>query len=304
MCCRKGRTMQAVTSLDISGLDLFSRGKVRDVYDLGENLLIVASDRISVFDVVMPTGIPDKGKILTALSSFWFRRLEGISEHHLITDRVQDFPEVVGAYEDILRHRSMLVKKARRIDIECIVRGYLAGSAWKEYSVSGTVAGCKLPGGLEKNSKLERPLFTPSTKADDGHDRNITVEEMRDLVGSEPTEEVMATSVRLFEGASEFAERRGVTLLDTKFEFGYLDQRIILIDEALTPDSSRFLVEETPGSGPLSLDKQFVRDFAESTGWDKNSPAPVLPEEVVTECRRRYLLLFERLTGEIPSWAR
>jgi phosphoribosylaminoimidazole-succinocarboxamide synthase len=294
--------MQAVTSLEISGLDVFSKGKVRDVYDLGENLLIVASDRISVFDIVMPTGIPDKGKILTALSSFWFRRLAMVSEHHLITDRVEEFPEALRAYEDILRHRSMLVKKARRIDVECIVRGYLAGSAWKEYSASGTVAGCRLPGGLERGSKLERPLFTPSTKADDGHDRNMTVREMRDLIGPEPTEAVIATSVGLFEEASRLAWARGVVLLDTKFEFGYLDDRIILIDEVLTPDSSRFAVDEGTGSGPVNLDKQFVRDFAEGTGWDRNSPAPVLPEDVVTECRRRYLLLFERLTGDRPSW--
>jgi phosphoribosylaminoimidazole-succinocarboxamide synthase len=296
--------MQAVTGLEISGLDVFSKGKVRDVYDLGENLLIVASDRISVFDIVLPSGIPDKGRILTALSSFWFKHLENISEHHLITDRVEEFPDSVKAYRDVLRHRSMLVRKARRIDFECIVRGYLAGSAWKEYSASGTVAGCELPRGLRENSKLEKPLFTPSTKADDGHDRNVTIDEMRDLAGSRPTEEVMVASLRLFEEASAYAGARGVTLLDTKFEFGYLDDKIILIDEALTPDSSRFLVEVSEGSEPVNLDKQFVRDFAESTGWDKNSPPPMLPDHVVTECRRRYLMLFEKLTGEMPSWAR
>ncbi len=296
--------MQAVTSLDISGLEVFSKGKVRDLYDLGENLLVVASDRVSAFDYVLPSGIPDKGKILTALSSFWFKHMENISEHHLITDRVEEFPGSLKMYQDVLRHRSMLVKKARRIDIECIVRGYLAGSAWKEYSASGTVAGCELPGGLKENSKLEKPIFTPSTKADDGHDRNITVSEMRDIAGSKPTEEVMATSVRLFEEASVFAGARGVTLLDTKFEFGYLDEKIILIDEALTPDSSRFLVEEKSGSEPVNLDKQFIRDFLEGMGWDKDSPPPVLPDHVVTECRRRYLMLFERLTGEIPQWAR
>ncbi|MFH1312735.1 MAG: phosphoribosylaminoimidazolesuccinocarboxamide synthase [Candidatus Eisenbacteria bacterium] len=296
--------MQVVTSLEISGLEVFSKGKVRDVYDLGENLLIVASDRISVFDIVLPSGIPDKGKILTALSSFWFKHLENTSQHHLITDRVEEFPDSVKMYQDVLRHRSMLVKKARRMDFECIVRGYLAGSAWKEYSVSGTVGGCSLPEGIKENSKLEKPLFTPSTKADDGHDRNITIDEMRALAGSKPTEEVMARSLRLFEAASAFAEARGVTLLDTKFEFGYLGDKIILIDEALTPDSSRFLVEGSAGSEPVNLDKQFVRDFAEATGWDKSSQPPVLPGEVVTECRRRYLMLFEKLTGETPPWAR
>jgi phosphoribosylaminoimidazole-succinocarboxamide synthase len=295
--------MQAVTSLDISGLDVFSRGKVRDVYDLGESLLIVASDRISAFDHVLASGIPDKGKILNSLSSFWFRRLERISEHHLITDRVEEFPDDVRAYKDLLRDRSMLVRKAKRIDIECIMRGYLAGSAWKEYSVAGTVAGCGLAAGLRENSRLEEPLFTPSTKADNGHDRNITIAGMRDLIGREPAEAVIATSLRLFEEASAFADAKGVTLLDTKFEFGYVGDRIILIDEVLTPDSSRFLVEGSANAEPVNLDKQFIRDFLEGMGWDKESPSPALPEHIVTECRRRYLLLFEKLTGERPSWA-
>lgn len=295
--------MQALTSLEISGLEMLSRGKVREVYDLGDKLLMVASDRISAFDYVLPSGIPDKGKILTGLSSFWFRKLAAVSKHHLITDQVEEFPEETVEYRDLLRHRSMLVWKARRIDIECIVRGYLAGSAWKEYSQAGTVAGCGLPPGLKRNSRLERPVFTPSTKARDGHDRNITIEEMSDLAGGAATEYIITKSLSLYENARTFAEDKGITLLDTKFEFGYLRDDIILIDEVLTPDSSRFVVRERPDSEPSNLDKQFIRDFLEETGWDRNSPPPALPEQVVVECRRRYLVLFERLTGGRPQWA-
>ncbi len=294
--------MQALTSVEMSGLDVFSKGKVRTVYDFGENLLIVASDRISAFDHVLPTGIPDKGKILTAVSAFWFEKLAAVCRHHMISTDPADFPASLEDYAEILRHRSMLVRKAERIDIECIVRGYLAGSAWKEYEKSGTVAGCVMPPGLKRGAKLDMPIFTPSTKADDGHDMNITVKEMAKQVGAKPTDAIMEKSLSLFEEATALAAGQGVTVVDTKFEFGYLDGDLILIDEIFTPDSSRFWIEEQPGVESINIDKQFIRDFLEGTGWDKNSNPPQLPEEVVTECRRRYLLLYEKLTGDRPPW--
>jgi phosphoribosylaminoimidazole-succinocarboxamide synthase len=294
--------MQTVTSVDIGDLKVFSRGKVRDIYDLGEKLLIVASDRISAFDYVLPTGIPDKGKILTTLSSFWFRRLEQISKHHMISDRMEDLPTPARKYEGLLRDRSMLVWRADRIDIECIVRGYLSGSAWKEYSSTGKVAGQEFPSGLKQDARLDPPLFTPSTKAEDGHDRNITMKEMSDIAGSEPTEYIMATSISLYQEASRIAAAASVTLVDTKFEFGYLKDQIILIDEVLTPDSSRFWVKDESTGKTLNFDKQFIRDFLEGTGWDKNSPPPNLPPEIVTEARERYMLLFEKLTAGKPQW--
>lgn len=295
--------MQAVTSVDLSDLEIFSKGKVREVYDLGEQLLIVASDRISAFDRVLPTGIPDKGKILTTMSAFWFRQLETISKHHLITEHFSDFPHQLHRHGDVLRERSMLVWKARRIDVECVVRGYLAGSAWMEYSDNGCVAGQRLPPGLKKNDRLATPLFTPSTKSENGHDRNITIREMCEMVGSGPAEYVMAKSMSLYDSARRFAEPKGITLLDTKFEFGYFSDDIILIDEVLTPDSSRFLVQEEPGSDPVNLDKQFIRDYLEAADWDKNSPPPPLPDDIISECRRRYLVMLERLIGGKPTWA-
>jgi phosphoribosylaminoimidazole-succinocarboxamide synthase len=296
--------MQALTNVDISGLKLFARGKVRNMYDLGDSLLLVASDRISAFDHILGSGVPDKGKILTAISAFWFRRLEHVSDHHLIATDVDSFPEAVGRHRELLRDRSMLVKKARRIDVECIVRGYLAGSAWKEYRQTGVVSGVRLPEGLELNSRLDRPIFTPSTKSDEGHDRNITVPEMLDQVGRGPGEEIIERSLALFDAARKVADAAGITIIDTKFEFGYLADRIILIDEIFTPDSSRFLALEEGRCEPTNLDKQYVRDYLERIGWDKNPPAPELPPDVVLEARRRYLLILERLTGEAPAWAR
>ena len=294
--------MQALTSFEVSGLDVFSKGKVRNVYDLGEKLLIVASDRISAFDHVLPTGIPDKGKILTGVSAFWFEKLKGVCANHMISIDPSAFPPSLGEFAELFRHRSMLVHKAERIDIECIVRGYLSGSAWKEYEKSGKVAGCVLPAGLKRGARLDMPIFTPSTKADDGHDVNISVKKMSDLVGAKPTEAIIETSLNLFEEATRFAGERGITIVDTKFEFGYIGDDLILIDEALTPDSSRFFLEEAPGSKTINIDKQFIRDFLDGTGWDKDSDPPQLPGEVVTECRRRYLLLYEKLIGERPSW--
>jgi phosphoribosylaminoimidazole-succinocarboxamide synthase len=296
--------MQALTSLEIAGLDVFWQGKVRTVYDLGENLLIVASDRISAYDHVLPTGIPDKGKILTGLSAFWFKKLESISNHHMITTDAAKFPPEARKHDRILSDRSMLVRKASRIDVECIVRGHLAGSAWREYAETGRVSGMELPPGLAKNARLDRPLFTPTTKSDEGHDRNITIREMAEIVGSKPMEYIMAKSLSLYEAARTYADTKSITLLDTKFEFGYFRDDIILIDEIFTPDSSRVLARERPGSEPVNLDKQFVRDFLDGTGWDKDSPPPSLPAEVVTECRRRYLLMLEKLTGAKPEWAK
>jgi phosphoribosylaminoimidazole-succinocarboxamide synthase len=293
--------MQAINRIEISGLEVFSQGKVRTVYDLGDRLLIVATDRISAFDWVLPSGIPDKGAILNTLSAFWFKHLEPVSPHHMISNRVADYPESVQAYSDLLRNRSMLVHKARRIDVECIVRGYLAGSALKEYMSSGRVLGHDLPAGLGKHSRLPEPIFTPSTKSDDGHDENITLEQMIDLVGAETSERIKARSLELYDSACSYAAGRGITILDTKFEFGYLDGEIILIDEIFTPDSSRFLVKEQD-AGEINLDKQFVRDFLEGTDWDKNSPPPPLPDPVVEEARRRYIRFYEKLTGEEPGW--
>ena len=295
--------MQALTSVDISGLKVFSKGKVRSVYDLGEKLLIVASDRVSAFDHVLASGIPDKGKILTAISAFWFRTLAGVSAHHMITTDVREFPPEARKHAGLLRDRAMLVWKAERIDLECIVRGYLAGSAWKEYTSTGKVAGMALPQGLTLNARLERPIFTPSTKSDEGHDRNITVAEMLKIIGARAGETMMERSLALFDRARRLAEAKGITIIDTKFEFGYRGQEIVLIDEIFTPDSSRFLYNE-PGSGqPINVDKQFIRDYLEQIGWDKNPPAPELPPEIVTEARRRYLVILERLTGERPEWA-
>ncbi len=294
--------MQAITQIRLSELKTFVSGKVREVYDLGEHLLLVSTDRISAFDRVLPVGIPDKGKVLTALSSFWFRKLEHISKHHLVTDDAGEFPREVQKYTDIIRDRSMLVKKAKRIDIECIVRGYLSGSAWREYQETGTVGEYRLQPGLDKNSKLTRPIFTPTTKTASGHDEAITIRKMCDMVGAGPGEYIIAKSLSLFEEASRYAEMKGIRLMDTKFEFGYCNGEIILIDEVLTPDSSRFVYQSKDEAKVLNLDKQFIRDYLESTGWDKNSDPPVIPHDVVLECRRRYLLLLEILTGSSPQW--
>jgi len=260
--------------------------------------LIVASDRISAFDYVLPTGIPDKGRVLTSLSSFWFKKLDPIVKHHMVSDDAADFPEAARAYENLLRDRAMLVHRAERIDFECIVRGFITGSAYKEYEQSGTVAGEKMPPGLKKGDRLERPVFTPSTKADDGHDRNISIAEMREVAGDRDTDDIMSKSLDVFEAAQAYCGERGIVLVDTKFEFGKRDGEIILIDEVLTPDSSRFWRDAPDEDGPFVLDKQYVRDYLETSGWDKNSPPPALPEDIVTEARRRYVMLYTALTGD------
>ena len=281
----------------LKGLAEPFRGKVRDVYDLGQSLLIVATDRISAYDCVMPNGIPGKGKILTAMSLFWFRLLEGIIGHHLISADVDQYPDILKPHASVLRGRSMLVRKARRFDAECVVRGYLAGSGWKDYRRTGAVCGIRLPRGLKESERLPEPIFTPATKAETGHDENISFEAMVDLVGREPAASMRSASLELYRSAEAYARERGIIIADTKFEFGALEGSIILIDEVLSPDSSRFWPEEEYEAGrpQRSFDKQFVRDYLETLAWDKQPPAPALPEEIVMKTRERYIEACQRL---------
>lgn len=276
------------------------RGKVRDVYDLGENLLIVASDRLSAFDVVLPTGIPDKGKVLTKLSAFWFREVEDIVENHIIETDVEKYPELLKRYKDQLRDRSMIVRKAKVIPIECVVRGYLAGSGWKEYKESRTICGIRLPEGLLESSKLQTPIFTPTTKADEGHDMNVTFEQMSAMIGERLAERLVGLSSSVYEKACAIAEQRGIIIADTKFEFGLIDGKIIIVDEALTPDSSRFWSRKSyrAGESQDSYDKQIVRDYLNTLDWGKTYPGPELPAEIVQKTRSRYIEIYEILTGQ------
>jgi len=277
------------------------RGKVRDVYDLGDRLLLVSSDRISAFDWVLPTGIPDKGRLLTQIAAFWFERLG--EPHHLITTDVDqmDLPE--GTDRRMLAGRTSLVRKTEVVPIECVVRGYLAGSGWKEYQKQGTVCGVRLPPGLEESSPLDQPIFTPATKAATGHDENISFDRMVDAVGGSLAEDLRSRSLAIFQRGAAYARGRGILIADTKFEWGTSGGRLILIDEVLTPDSSRFWPADQyqPGRSQPSFDKQFVRDWLESTSWDKDSPPPALPDEVVTKTRQKYVEAYERLTGKTLS---
>ena len=280
-------------------LPLLHRGKVRDVYDLDQQLLIVASDRISAFDYVLPTIIPDKGRILHGLSMFWFDFFQGAVPNHLITGDFDQFPTRLKK-NDYFRGRSMLVKKAKRIDIECIVRGYLAGSGWKEYQKSGTVCGIKLPEGLKESSQLPEPVFTPSSKEENGkHDENISYEETVKRVGPDIAAKIKELSLLIYTKASRYARARGIIIADTKFEFGVFDGKVILIDEVLTPDSSRFWEESKYEAGKPqdSLDKQYVRDYLESIKWNKQPPVLPLPEEVVKGTKAKYLEAYEKITG-------
>lgn len=277
------------------------RGKVRDVYDLGESLLIVSTDRISAFDVVMPNPIPGKGKVLTALSLFWFEMFAKKVEHHLIATDLADFPAQLRQFGDQLEGRSMLVRKAKVVPIECIARGYLAGSGWKEYQKSSTVCGIPLPAGLRQCDKLPKPLFTPSTKAEVGHDENISPQEAAKIVGNDVAKRIEDYTLLLYTTAADYARSKGVIIADTKFEFGQMpDGRIILIDEVLTPDSSRFWPadEYQPGKDQPSFDKQYVRNYLESLSWNKQPPAPRLPDEVVSGTQKRYLEAYRKLTGK------
>jgi len=278
-----------------------SRGKVRDIYDLGDKLLIVASDRISAFDVVMKNGIPYKGIVLTRISRFWFDFLSSDVEHHLISDNVAHFPEPFRNHPSQLGGRSMLVKKVEVLPVECVVRGYLAGSGWKEYQQNGTVCGQKLPAGLKQCEKLPELIFTPATKAERGeHDENISFEQCVDIIGEQAAGYVRDKSTEIFEKASRYAESKGIILADTKFEWGYLDGKIILIDEVLTPDSSRFWPADKyqAGRDQESFDKQFVRNYLESINFDKSGPGVVLPEEITAKTSDKYIEAYERLTGK------
>jgi phosphoribosylaminoimidazole-succinocarboxamide synthase len=299
-------TDDVVLSTHIRGLEPFIRGKVRDVYDLDARLLIVATDRISAFDSVLPTGIPDKGKVLNQLSAFWFDQIHDICKSHLIsTDmgEIRNTLRLSGAHlsdegERQLAGRSMLVYKAQALPVECVVRGYLEGSGWKEYQRSGSVCGIPLPSGLQQGSKLPEPIFTPSTKATTGHDENITHEQMAGLLAPSYMDQVVQLSLDVYNRASAYALERGIIIADTKFEFGVFEDIVVMIDECLTPDSSRFWDAELyrPGGPQASLDKQFVRDYLDSSGWDHEPPAPALPDEVVEMTREKYLDIYTRLT--------
>lgn len=289
-----------VLTTDIPDLPAFIRGKVRDVYDLGTQLLIVTTDRISAFDSVLPTGIPYKGKVLNQLSEFWFGLIQDFCPSHLVTTNLAEMGRVfAGDTAAQLEGRSMLVNKTAALPVECVVRGYLEGSGWKEYQRSGTVCGIQLPEGLKQGSRLPEPIFTPSTKATTGHDENITHAQMSELVAPEVMQQVIDLSLRVYTTAADFARERGILIADTKFEFGVLDGRVIIIDEVLTPDSSRFWDAEKwqPGGPQPSFDKQFVRDYLDSIGWNHEPPAPALPEDVALRTSEKYREIYQKITG-------
>ena len=293
-------TPDVVLKTEIPGGKLFNRGKVRDIYVIDDHLLIVASDRISAFDVVMNEGIPGKGIVLTQISKFWFEKTAEITSNHFVTDDVSKFPKPFNRHEKILKGRSMLVKKSLPLPVECIVRGYLAGSGWKEYSKKRTLHQQPLSEGLKESSKLPTPLFTPSTKAEEGHDLNITYDDMVELVGDKLASQIREVSLQIYKRGLEIANKEGIIIADTKFEFGHMEDEILLIDEVLTPDSSRFWPKElyVPGKSQPSLDKQYVRDYLETLDWDKTPPPPTLPEEVVHNTSKKYQEILRILTGK------
>lgn len=284
----------------ITEVPLFHQGKVRDMYDLGDSFLMVASDRLSAFDVVLPTPIPGKGKILNQLSLFWFKHLN--MPNHLITANVDEYPEVLQKHKEYLRGRSMIVKKANRHSVECIVRGYIVGSGWKDYQKTGKICGHQLPPNLQLCQKLEQALYTPSTKPDVGHDENISYEETFDIVGENVAKTLKSLSLEVYTKARDFAASKGIILADTKFEFGEIDGKTILIDEVLTPDSSRYWPSDKyeVGKNQESFDKQYVRDWLETLDWDKTYPGPEIPSEIVKKTQEKYIEIFVRLTGEQP----
>lgn len=291
---------ETVYQTQFEGLNLLKRGKVRDVYDLGDKLLIVATDRISAFDVVMPDPIPGKGEILTRISLFWFEQMKDIVENHVLSADVDDYPPECRPYREILSKRSMLVKKTRPLEIECVVRGYLSGSGWKSYKEDRTVCGISLPEGLQESDRLPEPIFTPATKAEAGeHDINISFEEAASITGRETAEKARELSLEIYRRGVEIAEGKGIIIADTKFEFGIIDGEMILIDEVLTPDSSRFWPKEQylPGGPQESFDKQYLRDYLLSLDWDKTPPAPSLPVEVIENTRKKYAEALRLLVG-------
>jgi len=292
-------TSTPILQLDLPGVKKVRSGKVREVFDLGDRFLLVASDRISAFDVIMPNGIPRKGEVLTQLSHFWFAKFASLTPNHLLAGADDPLPASLQPYAAQLARRSMIVKKAKPLAIECIVRGYLSGSGWKEYKKSQTVCGIQLPAGLTESAELPEPIFTPSTKAEAGHDENISFEEAVKIVGLDFATQARDLSLKIYKAGRDYARERGIIIADTKFEFGVFEGKLILIDEVLTPDSSRFWPADqyAPGQGQPSFDKQFVRDYLETLTWDKNPPGPQLPEDVVTKTSAKYLEAYERLTG-------
>jgi len=294
-------TDDAVLQVDIPGLSFVRRGKVRDIFDVGEHLIIVATDRISAFDVVMKQGIPGKGRVLTALSEFWFGKISRVTRHHLVTTDVDKMPEAARRHAKLLRGRAMLVTMANVFPIECIVRGYLFGSAWKEYKATGAVCGLKLAPGLTEGARLPEPIFTPSTKAETGHDENITFEEVVKTIGKSDAEELRRRSIAVYEEAAAYADARGIIIADTKFEWGRERKsgEILLVDEIFSPDSSRFWIKSKyqAGGAQLSLDKQIVRDWLEKSGWNKTPPPPDLPDDLIRKITEAYRSAYERITG-------
>lgn len=294
-------TGAAFLQSDIPGIDV-KRGKVRDIYDFGDRLLFIATDRVSAFDWVIPTGIPDKGRVLTKLSEMWFDRLD--VPHHLLSMDVSQVELPASVDRDVLNGRSMVVKKTEVVPIECVVRGYLSGSGWKEYQRDGSVCGIKLPAGLLESQQLPEPIFTPATKEDEGHDENISFERMVEIVGEDLSVKLRDLSMNIYQRGAEYAREKGIIIADTKFEFGQLNGEIILIDEVLTPDSSRFwpIDQYEPGHGQPSFDKQFVRDYLETTAWDKNSTPPELPDNIVSKTREKYVDAYHKLVGSDFGW--
>jgi phosphoribosylaminoimidazole-succinocarboxamide synthase len=288
-----------ILETDLPGVDRHARGKVRDVFQVGDRLLIVATDRISAFDFILPTGIPDKGRVLTQLSIFWFDFLRPVTPTHFLTANIQEYPEDLRRYSDQLEGRSMLVKRARMVEIECVARGYLSGSGWKEYRAQGTVCGIRLPRGLRESDRLPEPIFTPATKAQTGHDENISFETMANLVGEDLSGRLRDLTLGIYDRAARYAETKGIIIADTKFEFGFVGEELVLGDEVLTPDSSRFWPADLyqPGGAQQSFDKQFVRDYLESIHWNKQPPAPPLPNEVVVKTSEKYRQAYSVLTG-------
>ena len=294
-------SQNVITSTNLTNYTPAHRGKVRDLYDLGDEFLIISTDRISAFDVVLPNGIPDKGKVLTGLSKFWFNYTKSVVENHVIATEVEEYPDTLQVDAELLNGRSMLVRKAERVDVECVVRGYLAGSGWASYQKTEEICGQKLPAGLRESERLPELLFTPTTKAEQGeHDEPITIDEMRNQVGTDLTDKLIDISFALFRAASQHAENSGIILCDTKFEFGQCDGELILIDEVFTPDSSRFWPANLyePGKPQQSFDKQFVRDYLSEIGWNKQPPAPELPDTVITKTSEKYREAYKLIVGE------
>jgi phosphoribosylaminoimidazole-succinocarboxamide synthase len=291
--------MTPITKTDLPGLKLTHRGKVRDIYEAGENLLFIATDRISAFDCILPNGIPDKGRVLTQMSLFWFEYLKDVVRNHLITADVDDYPDDLQVHRKQLEGRSMLVRKAEMFPVECVARGYVSGSGWKDYKRTGAICGIPLPSGLQESGRLPEPIFTPATKAQSGHDENISFEEAANAIGTETARKLKDLTLEIYSRAAAFALDRGIILADTKFEFGIVDGRITLGDEVLTPDSSRYWPAESysPGGTQKSFDKQFVRDYLETLDWNKQPPAPPLPSDVVEKTAEKYREAYATLTG-------